>query len=134
MKSLNESPDPTYTAVNLSVFAVAEVFVGVFTACLPPLRKTFENILRNVIPTSISGGSGKGSRQSYALQNTGPQMSGKLSRPKHETDDDSELGILPGQEATSERKGSDQAIMKTTHVEVTADSKSIVSRSNSDWA
>ncbi|KAH6864661.1 Alpha/Beta hydrolase protein [Alternaria alternata] len=119
MKSLNESPDPTYSAVNLSVFAIAEVFVGVFTACLPPLRKTFENLLRKVLPTSITGGSGKGSRQSYALQNTGPQMSGKSSKRKHDTDDDSELGILPDDEIVSERKGSDQpiTIMKTTHVE-----------------
>ncbi|KAF7679772.1 alpha beta-hydrolase [Alternaria burnsii] len=135
MKSLNESPDPTYSSVNLSVFAIAEVFVGVFTACLPPLRKTFENLLRKVLPTSITGGSGKGSRQSYALQNTGPQMSGKSSKRKHDTDDDSELGILPDGEVVSERKGSDQpiTIMKTTHVEVTADSKSIASRRHGDW-
>ncbi|KAG9184983.1 hypothetical protein G6011_11813 [Alternaria panax] len=135
MKALNESPDPTYTSVNLSIFAIAEVFVGVFTACLPPLRKTFENLLRKVIPTSITGGSGKGSRQSYALQNTGPQISGRSSKRKDETDDDSELGILSGDEVINERKGSDQpiAIMKTTHVEVMADSTSIASRRHSDW-
>jgi hypothetical protein len=134
MKALNESPDPTYTSVNLSVFAIAEVFVGAFTASLPPLRKTFENMLRKVLPTSITGGSGKGSRQSYALQVSGPQTSGKSSRRKPETDTDSELGILPDADASSERKSADQAIMKTTHVSVTADSKSIVSRHHSEWA
>jgi len=133
MKSLNESPDPTYSSVNLSIFAIAEVFVGAFTASLPPLRKTFENGLRKVLPTSLTGGSGKGSRQSYALQVSGPQVSGRSSKPKHETDDDSELGILPD-EASHERKGSDHAIMKTTHVSVTADSKSIASRDHTEWA
>jgi hypothetical protein len=63
-------------------------------------------------------------------------MSGKSSKRKHDTDDDSELGILPDGEVVSERKGSDQpiTIMKTTHVEVTADSKSIASRRHHDWA
>jgi hypothetical protein len=129
MKSLNESEDPTYTSLNLSVFAIAEVFVGAFTASLPPLRKTFENLLREVLPTNVTGGSAKNSRHSYALQGAGSQ-----TRPKPETDTDSECGILPdNDEASSERKGSDHAITKTTQVTVTEDAKSIASRHNRDW-
>ena len=128
MKALNESSDPTYTSVNLSVFAISEVFVGAFTASLPPLRKTFETVLRKVLPTSITGGSAKNSRQSYALQGV------ESPRPKPETDTDSECGILPdSSDASSERKGSDHAIMKTTEVIVTADAKSMISRRHSDW-
>jgi hypothetical protein len=128
MKSLNESDDPTYTAINLSVFAIAEVFAGAFTASLPPLRKTFEMLLRKVLPTSLSGASTKHSRQSYALQGAESR-----TRPKHETDIDSECGILPDDYSGSERKGSDHAIMKTTQVMVSADSKSIASRRDRDW-
>ncbi|RAR01775.1 paraben-hydrolyzing esterase precursor [Stemphylium lycopersici] len=116
MKSLAKSKDPSYESVNLSIFAIAEVFVGAFTASLPPLRKTFESTLRKVLPFSLTGGSGKGSRQSYALQGTGPHATGKSAKSKHETDDDSELGILPEGESDSTRKGSDQAITKTTHL------------------
>jgi hypothetical protein len=123
MKSLNESDDPTYTAVNLSVFANAEVFAGAFTASLPPLRKTFENLLRKVLPTSLTGASTK--RQSYALQGA--------ENLKHGTDIDSECGILPDDYSGSEGKGSDHKIMKTTHVMVSADAKSIASRRDRDW-
>jgi hypothetical protein len=128
MKSLNESNDPAYTAVNLSVFAIAEVFAGAFTATLPPLRKTFENLLRSVLPTSLPGASTKHSRQSYALQVVESQ-----TRPKYETDIDSECGILPDDYEGSERKGSDHAITKTTQVTISADAKSITSRRHNDW-
>jgi hypothetical protein len=128
MKSLNESDDPAYTAVNLSVFANAEVFAGAFTASLPPLRKTFEILLRKIIPTRLTGASTKHSRQSYALQGAESH-----TRPKHETDIDSECDILPDDYSGSERKGSDHAIMETTQVWISADAKSIASRRNSDW-
>jgi hypothetical protein len=128
MKSLNESNDPAYTAVNLSVFAIAEVFAGAFTASLPPLRKTFEIMLRKVLPTSLTGASIKQSRQSYALQGVESQ-----TKPKYETDINSECGILPDGYSDSERKGSDHEIMKTTQVTISADAKSIASRHHIDW-
>ncbi|KAH7384660.1 Alpha/Beta hydrolase protein [Pyrenochaeta sp. MPI-SDFR-AT-0127] len=101
MKSLYDSPDPTYTGVNLSIFAIAEVFVGAFTASLPPMRKTFENLLHKVLPASLTGAS-KSSGNSYALKGVGSQPSTQSSsRPKHDGDDDSELGILPEDETVS---------------------------------
>ncbi|KAF2448078.1 hypothetical protein P171DRAFT_452095 [Karstenula rhodostoma CBS 690.94] len=77
MKSLYASSDPTYASVNLSIFAVSEVFVGAFTASLPPLRKTFETLLRRVLPES-SMGSGAPSN-----------VNGKYAKPKHVLDNDS---------------------------------------------
>ena len=136
MKSLNVSKDPTYDSVNLSIFAISEVFVGAFTASLPPLRKTFETLLKQVLPMSLTGASRtpKGSVESYELPQSGSKLSDKSRRRRDDVgDDDSELGILPDEEVLHERKNSDQDIMKTTHVSVTADSKSIASRRHSDW-
>lgn len=92
MKALADTKDPSYESVNLSIFALAEVFVGAFTASLPPLRKTFENQLRKILPTTFTAS--KGSRQSCALENIEFKVSSKSWRTKHETDDDSELGIM----------------------------------------
>ncbi|CAA9956736.1 hypothetical protein CFE70_000333 [Pyrenophora teres f. teres 0-1] len=137
MKSLNVSKDPTYDSVNLSIFAISEVFVGAFTASLPPLRKTFETLLKQVLPTSLTGASRtpKGSVESYELPHSGSKLSDKARRRVDDVDDDddSELGILPDEEVFRERKESDQSITKTTHLSVTADSKSIASRRHSDW-
>lgn len=133
MKSLADTKDPSYESVNLSIFALAEVFVGAFTASLPPLRKTFENLLRKVLPASITGAS-KVSRQSYALENVEVKISSKSWRTKHETDDDSELGILPEDGSSTNKKDADQSIVKTTHVTVTEDDRSAISRRQDGWA
>lgn len=130
MKSLKNSPDPTYTSVNLSVFAIAEVFVGAFTASLPPLRKTFENLLHKILPASLTGVS-KTTENRYALKGVGSQLSTKPAKPKHECDDDSERSIFPADQI-SIGKGSDHAITKTTQVSVTADSFSVVSKNQQD--
>ena len=135
MKELDNSKDMTYESVNLSIFATSEVFIGAFTASLPPLRKTFENTLRKVLPTSLTGGSGKGSKASYALENVGGSKSSKSWNPTHEMDADSELGILPANEAAASRtRESDQSIMKTTHVSVTEVVNATSPRQPEDWA
>ncbi|KAH9864250.1 hypothetical protein J1614_010184, partial [Plenodomus biglobosus] len=112
MKSLNKSSDPTYTSVNLSIFAVAEVFVGAFTASLPPLRKTFENMLHRVLPASMIGSS-KNTRNSYMMQGAGSQQSAKVTAHKEDDDDESERGILPDDQVSTS-KGSNHVITKTT--------------------
>lgn len=132
MKALNASSDATYTSVNLSIFAIAEVFVGAFTACLPPLRKTFENLLHKALPAGLTGSS-KNTRNSYVLKGMGSQQSAKSARLKQESDGDSERGILP-EDQMSTRKGSDHVIMKTTLVSVTADDDVSTSRhGQDDW-
>lgn len=132
MKSLYESSDPTYTSVNLSIYAISEVFVGAFTASLPPLRKTFENLLHKVLPTSLTGSS-KNTRSSYIMKGVS-EHSVKSTRIQHERDDDSERGILPDDQI-SRTKSADNVITKTTLVSVTADDKSMRSRhGQDDWA
>ncbi|EUC43564.1 hypothetical protein COCMIDRAFT_38501 [Bipolaris oryzae ATCC 44560] len=128
MKALANTKDPSFESVNLSIFASAEVFVGAFTASLPPLRKTFENFLRRILPASLTGSSGKGSkasRQSYMLDNIEARSTAKSWPGKQETDGDSELGILPNEEAARPTTNSDQAITKTTNVTVTEDDRSL---------
>lgn len=144
MKSLWTSKDPTYTSVNLSIFAVTEVFVGAFTASLPPLRKTFETLLRHVLPESIIGSAsrsrksvGKGTGNSYAMKEVGNSyvlngnaIGGQL-RPKHDLDNDSEHSILEAQRSL-EGKDNAGAITCTTEISVAGDDRSIRSRGH-EW-
>lgn len=133
MKSLNASSDPTYTSVNLSIYAIAEVFVGAFTASLPPLRKMFENALQQVLPASLIG-STKNSRNSYMMQAAGSRQSAKLAVPRHNFDNNSEVDMLP-RDQWSSGKGSDCNITKSTLVSVTRDDKSVTSTNRGDdWA
>jgi len=131
MKSLNTSPDPSYTAVNLSIYASTEVFVGVFTACLPPLRKFFDDILKRILPAGII--SSRGTRNSYALNAFSNRSEAtKESQPKLESDADSDYAIL--EEVRSGAQGVDAEITKTTRVSVTVDSKALEKQRNDDWA
>ncbi|KAH7396828.1 hypothetical protein DE146DRAFT_720315 [Phaeosphaeria sp. MPI-PUGE-AT-0046c] len=133
MKSLNSSPDPTYSSVNLSIYAIAEVFVGVFTACLPPLRKTFDQILRKILPTGLISSRTTKSRDSYALQAMSNPSSNaaKKSKSGHESDGDSDYAIL--EENTLQAQGSNDEIVKTTQVSVTVDDKASERGRNDDW-
>ncbi|KAH7082985.1 Alpha/Beta hydrolase protein [Paraphoma chrysanthemicola] len=131
MKALNESPDPTYTSVNLSIYAIAEVFVGVFTACLPPLRKTFDDILRRILPAGMV--SSRGTRDSYALNKLSNRSTNvtKESKVKHESDGDSDYAIL--EENQPGKQGSVDEILKTTEVSVTVDDKTSQRSRGDDW-
>jgi hypothetical protein len=117
MKALNSSPDPTYTSVNLSIYAIAEVFVGVFTACLPPLRKTFDEFLHKVLPVGLLSSRATKSRNSYALKAfSTPSNATNKSKTGHETDGDSDYAIL--EENELKVQGSNDEIVKTTQVSV----------------
>jgi hypothetical protein len=130
MKALNESPDPTYTSVNLSIYAIAEVFVGVFTACLPPLRKTFDDVLRKLLPAGMV--SSRETRDSYALQKVSNRSNTtKESKVKHESDADSDYAIL--EENLPRAQRSVDEIVKTTEVSVTVDDKTSERSRGGDW-
>jgi hypothetical protein len=133
MKSLNSSPDPTYTSVNLSIYATAEVFVGVITACLPPLRKTFDQVLRNMLPNGMISSRTTQTRDSYALQKiTNPSSHvNKKSTAGHESDGDSDYAIL--EENALKAHGSNDEIIKTTQVTVTLDDKGSERVRKDDW-
>lgn len=129
MKSLNSSPDPTYTSVNLSIYASAEVFVGVITACLPPLRKTFDNLLRHVLPAGvISSRTG----DSYGLKGFSNRSNvTKETKQKLESDGDSDHAIL--EDETRAGSHVSDEIRKTTEVTVTIDDKASA-KNQDDWA
>jgi hypothetical protein len=132
MKSLNSSSDPTYTSVNLSIYAIAEVFVGVFTACLPPLRKTFDEFLHNILPAGLLSSRGTRSRNSCALKVfSTPSNATNKSKTGHETDGDSDYAIL--EENGLRAQGSNDEIIKTTQVSVVVDNASSERSRNDDW-
>lgn len=145
IKSLYASKDPTYTSVNLSIFAASEVFVGAFTASLPPLRKTFETLLRRVLPESVMGSSarsrrsvGKGLENSYAMKEMGNNYVlngnaiGKHARPKHDLDNDSEHSILEAQRSL-EGKDAVGSITCTTEINVAGDDRQSVVDQEHNW-
>lgn len=145
MKSLYFSPDPTYTSVNLSIFAVSEVFVGAFTASLPPLRKTFETLLHRLLPESILGSAsrsrksvGKGTGHSYVMKEVGNSyvlngnISGNQSKPKHDLDNDSEHSILEAQRSL-EGKDTVGTITCTTEISVAGDDRGSVRSRGHNW-
>lgn len=144
MKYLNVSPDPTYTSVNLSIFASTEVFVGAFTASLPPLRKTFETLLRRVLPESVIGTSrnrkslGKSPGNSYVMKQAGnsyvldSNAAESQGRPKHDLDNDSEHSMLEAQNSL-EGKDTVGAITCTTVISVAGDDKGSVRSRGLDW-
>jgi hypothetical protein len=133
MKSLNNSPDPTYSSVNLSIYAISEVFVGVFTACLPPLRKTFDQILHKVLPVGLLSSRGTKSRDSCALKAFSDPSSStaKKSKSAHTSDGDSDYAIL--EENGLKAKGSHDEIVKTTQLSVTVDDRVSDNHRSGDW-
>lgn len=131
MKSLWSSPDPTYTSVNLSIYAIAEVFVGAFTASLPPLRKTFEDLLRRILPGTILRSS-RGTGNTYELKAPISEGSSRGSRPRRDRDSNSEHAILPEDQVVDD-KGSDQAIVCTTDISMTVSRKSLSAQPVREW-
>lgn len=136
MKALWTSPDPTYTSVNLSIYASTEVFVGAFTACLPPLRKTIDNLLRKILPEGLI--SSRSAGDSYAMDSTHKRFSKRFSKmvgqskPRTKNDTDSEHQIFDGSQIR--RQGSEDEIIKTTLVSVTVNDKNASVHRNDDWA
>jgi hypothetical protein len=136
MKSLNESPDPTYTSINLSIYAIAEVFVGVFTACLPPLRKTFDEFLHMVLPVGILSSRATRSRDSLALEGALKAYShpSKVrSGLHHESDGDSDYAMLEERKSKGSGSGSNDEIVKTTQVSITIDDKASERHGSDRW-
>jgi hypothetical protein len=145
MKSLYASSDSTYTSINLSIFAITEVFVGAFTASLPPLRKTFETLLRRILPESVIGSTapsrksvGKGAGNSYVMKEVGNSYVlngnaiGGQARSKHDHDNDSEHSILAAQQSL-EGKDTLGTITCTTEISVAGDDRRSVRSRGHNW-
>ena len=111
LPSLQKTTDPTWDSVNLTVWSSAEVNTGLFAACIPPLRGTFEAIVRRVRgPTSTTARS-RTNPLSYELQKS--ERSERRKTKIENNDYGSERFILPDED----RYGSD-GIMKTVNVNV----------------
>ncbi|KAF2006844.1 hypothetical protein P154DRAFT_480599 [Amniculicola lignicola CBS 123094] len=114
MRALHDSLDPSYKAVNLSIYSNAEVAAGIITASLPPLRKTIENLLKKVLPEGFMGmATSRTKGNSYNMPVYGSQNS-RTEKPKHEQDDGSEKAILPEEFGWDNKTG----IVRTTHFSV----------------
>jgi hypothetical protein len=133
MKSLKDSPDPTYTSVNLSIYAIAEVFVGVFTACLPPLRKTFDTLMREMLPTTSFNATPHATHGSHALRGDSNRSTvTRVSALRHGSDADSDHAFLG--ETHNCGYGLDFEILKTTRVSVAVNDKASASHRDGSWA
>jgi hypothetical protein len=131
VRSLNNSPDPTYTAVNLSIYAMAEVFVAAFTACLPPLRKTFDTMLHQMLPNIsfvATPGQTHGSHELRGGSNR--SVMDRVSALRKGSDADSDHAFLENRDGGKEL---DIEILKTTQVSVEVDDQTLESRRDDDW-
>jgi hypothetical protein len=52
--ALSKTKDPTWDAVNLTIWSATELSVGILIASLPPLRKVFDNFFRTLLPTTLT--------------------------------------------------------------------------------
>lgn len=115
IKTLSSSPDSAYKAINLVIYYMAEASASTFTACLPPLRKTFENLFKKILPDSFCGTSqdhGSYSLPTYVSQHNRTER----LEPPHERDDKSETAIL--RKEKNEEKDNEGGIVRTTQVSI----------------
>ncbi|KAI4836094.1 hypothetical protein E4T44_08460 [Aureobasidium sp. EXF-8845] len=71
--------DPTWDAVDLSIWSTAEVNVCIIAACLPPLRSQFDSFLRRFFGMAFSRSTTR-SRPTYGSQSIALQTQSKSHR------------------------------------------------------
>ncbi|KAI5256355.1 hypothetical protein E4T42_01622 [Aureobasidium subglaciale] len=106
--------DPTWDAVDLSIWSTAEVNVCIIAACLPPLRSQFDSFLRRCFGMAFSKSTNR-SRPTYGSQSIALQTHSKSHRTVIEVeaqDFGSERSILPPDDVE------DGIIRKTRQVQV----------------
>ncbi|KAF4547878.1 Hypothetical protein D9617_34g040580 [Elsinoe fawcettii] len=116
---LSTSTDFLWDAVDLSLWSVSEVGIGIFAACLPPLRSFFNKLLRRIFPTTLTGSRSKSAHlygRSFEMKK---QVSVNASQPPE--DYSSERSIL--QDSGSAGRGEitvqdKDCIVKTVNVNV----------------
>jgi len=122
LHTLGKAKDLTYDSVDLSLFSIAEVAIGMFAASLPPLRKLFERCARAILPTTLIGSSTANKRNgnsnkggSFPLRTIGS------AKPNFEKlgDEGSERGILNDEGEPANHGG----IYKNTEVVQAVDKK-----------
>lgn len=105
-----------YRSVTTTSLSTSENSLCIIVACLPPLRRTFDNLLKRVLPASIleSIGATETPSQNYVL----PTI--YTNRSKKTTDSESATAILPEEEYVEDASG---RIVKITNVTVSHDHK-----------
>ena len=116
--ALKKTTDPTWDAVDLSIWSATELSIGVLTASLPPLRKQFDKLFRAILPTTLRGSRSKPPTgiPMYNVSKQATVGSKPWKRPGVTQDDDSERSILP--------PNTEGAITKTVVHEVTTEERS----------
>ncbi|KAG9235330.1 hypothetical protein BJ875DRAFT_374471, partial [Amylocarpus encephaloides] len=87
--------DYLYEGVSLTLISGLEVGVGMITANLPPLRKTFEGILGRVLPASMLSSTSRGTPSDgmgHACNSTVKRS--RMDETARSDDGESEVGIL----------------------------------------
>jgi hypothetical protein len=93
LHALTKTQDPTWDAVNLTIWSATELSVGILIASLPPLRKVFDNIFRRMLPSTF--GTRSKNPGSLPLHIVSKAYSKPMGRSESEGDGDSERDILP---------------------------------------
>lgn len=109
-----------YIASTSTILNVCENSMAIMVGCLPPLRRTFDDLLKKILPESLLsriGASGQRS-EAHALPTYFSSNKTKTRNAMDDglADDDSDLRILPDEELVEDSHG---RIVKTTKVEIT---------------
>lgn len=115
LSALKKTRDPTWDGVNLTIWSATELSVGILIASLPPLRKVFDKLFRNILPSTFMTRSK--TPGSIPLYNVSKPHSRPMCRSAVEDDTDSEKNILP-------HKVADSGITKTVVHEVSSAERS----------
>ncbi|KAJ4990126.1 integral membrane protein [Stagonosporopsis vannaccii] len=115
LSALKKTKDPTWDGVNLTIWSATELSVGILIASLPPLRKVFDKMFRNILPSTFMTKSK--TPGSIPLYNVSKPYSRPMGHSAVEDDMDSEKDILPSQ-------GAGSGITKTVVHEVTSAERS----------
>lgn len=115
LSALKKTRDPTWDGVNLTIWSATELSVGILIASLPPLRKVFDKMFRQILPSTFMTKSK--TPGSIPLYNVSKPYSKPMGRSAIEDDTDSEKDILPN-------KAAGTGITKTVVHEVTSAERS----------
>ncbi|KAF2792666.1 hypothetical protein K505DRAFT_246244 [Melanomma pulvis-pyrius CBS 109.77] len=113
---LRPSKNGLYHATTISVLSLSENSIAIIVACLPPLRRTFDNLLMKILPERLRGsiGGSQPPSRNFALPSYYSNKSIHGNTDVH-GDAESSTAILPEDEYIEDANG---RIIKTTKVTV----------------
>ena len=115
LSALKKTRDPTWDGVNLTIWSATELSVGILIASLPPLRKVFDKMFRQILPSTFMTRSK--TPGSIPLYNVSKPYSRPMGRSAAEEDD-------AGSEKDMLSRNIDSGITKTVIHQVTSAERS----------